>query len=129
MGNFECMYYKTGAGHSPVATFIDNLSYKTQRKFFAKIEWLEEYGPRLTEPHTKKIEDDLYELRFEGEDGAIRVIYFFYVGKKIILLNGFKKKTKKIPKRELELAKKRRTDFLNILSVCVVEERERKAGE
>jgi phage-related protein len=122
MRNFESKYYKTGAGHSPVASFIDSLSYKTQRKFFTKIEWLEELGPRLAEPHSKKIEDDLYELRFEGEDGAIRVIYFFYVGHKIILLNGFKKKTRKLPKRELELAKKRKADFLTTLSSCVVEE-------
>lgn len=82
MRNFESLYYKTRVGHAPVQTFIDRLSFKTQRKFFTKIEWLEELGPRLPEPHAKKVEDDLYELRFEGEDGSIRVIYFFYVGKK-----------------------------------------------
>lgn len=123
MALFETLYYKTGTGSNPVKVFIDNLSYKTQRKFFVKINWLEEHGPRLPEPHAKKLDNDLYELRFEGEDGAIRVIYFFYIGKKIILLNGFKKKTQKTPRREVELAKKRMSDYLETLSSCIVKEK------
>jgi phage-related protein len=122
LDKFVCLYYKTKSGHSPVQAFIDGLSFKTQRKFFAKIGWLEEHGPRLVEPHAKKLEQDLYELRFEGEDGTIRVIYFFYIGKKIILVNGFKKKTQKTPRREIELAKRRMEDFLSTLSTCVVKE-------
>ena len=120
MANFESLYYKTKSGHIPVKVFIDNLTFKTQRKFFVKIDWLEEHGPRLPEPHTKKLESDLYELRFEGEDGVIRIIYFFYIGKKIILLNGFKKKTQKTPRREIKLAHKRMVDYLETLSACIV---------
>lgn len=123
MVNFECLYYKSKSGHSPGNIFIDNLSFKAQRKFFVKIDLLEEYGPRLPEPHAKKLEDDLYELRFEGDDTAIRIIYFFYIGKKIILLNGFKKKTQKVPRREIELAKKRMADYLESLSACIVKEK------
>lgn len=122
MANFESLYYKTKNGHNPVKAFIDNLSFKTERKFFVKIDWLEEYGPRLPGPHAKKLDNDLYELRFEGEDGVIRIIYFFYIGKKIILLNGFKKKTKKTPRREIELAKRRMADYLETLSACIVKE-------
>ena len=120
MENSECLYYKTKNGNNPVKVFIDNLSFKTQRKFFIKIDWLEEHGPRLPEPHAKKLENDLYELRFESEDGAIRIIYFFYIGKKIILLNGFKKKTQKTPRRQIELAEKRMKDYLETLSACIV---------
>jgi len=124
--NFESLYYKTKSGHNPVRAFINSLGYKAQRKFFVKIDWLEEYGPRLIVPHAKKLEGDLYELRFEGEDGAIRIIYFFYIGKTIILLNGFKKKTQKIPRREIELAKKRMADYLETLSACIVKEGQEK---
>ncbi len=123
MTNFECLYYKTINGRIPVMDFIDHLSFKTQRKFYVKIDLLEEYGPRLPEPHAKKIEQDLYELRFEADDGAFRIIYFFYIGKKIILLNGFKKKTRKIPRREVELAKNRMVDYLNTLDSCVIKEK------
>ncbi|MFC1594120.1 type II toxin-antitoxin system RelE/ParE family toxin [Candidatus Omnitrophota bacterium] len=112
MGNFECLYFKTGSGRSPVEIFINRLDFKTQRKFFVKIAWLQEYGPRLSAPHAKKVDDDIYEFRFLSEEGAIRILYFFYKNK-IILLNGFKKKTNKIPKRDLETAKTRKEEFLN----------------
>ena len=119
MKNFECFYYKTSSGRCPVEAFINSLSYKTQRKFFAKLDWLEEYGYRLPEPHSKKIEDEIYEFRFEGDDGAVRILYFFYLGGKIIFLSGFKKKQKKIRRKEIELAKRRKEDFLVKLSCCI----------
>ena len=42
-----------------------------------------------------------------------RVMYFFYEGKKIVATNGFVKKTRKIPAKELEIAKERRADWLS----------------
>ncbi len=66
----------------------------------------------MIEPHAKKIGRYIYELRFEGDDGSIRILYFFFTGNKIILVNGFKKKTKKAPKREIDIANKRREDLL-----------------
>ena len=41
-----------------------------------------------------------------------RVMYFFYVGKKIVMTNGFVKKTQKTPKSEINLAKKYRDDYI-----------------
>lgn len=40
------------------------------------------------------------------------VLYFFFVGKRIVLTNGFLKKTQKTPLKEIELAKKRKSDYL-----------------
>lgn len=41
-----------------------------------------------------------------------RVLCFFMFGQKIIITNGFIKKTQKTPKREIKLAKKYRNDYL-----------------
>ncbi|MDY3791783.1 MAG: type II toxin-antitoxin system RelE/ParE family toxin, partial [Oscillospiraceae bacterium] len=41
-----------------------------------------------------------------------RVLYFFVINKKIILTNGFVKKTQKTPSSEIELAKKYRNEYL-----------------
>ena len=41
-----------------------------------------------------------------------RVLYFFYVDRHIILTNGFIKKTKKTPLKEIERAKQYRSDYL-----------------
>lgn len=96
----------------PVRDFVDSLDIVAQRKFFYKVELLEEFGKSLPEPHTKHLEDGIYELRFKSSAGAIRVLYFFFIGSKIILTNAFKKKTQKTPKKEIELAKQRRKTYL-----------------
>ena len=45
--------------------------------------------------------------------GYIKSAVFFVVGKKIVLTNGFTKKTQKTPKSEIELAKRYRADYLS----------------
>lgn len=56
----------------------------------------------------KHIEDDIWELR----PGNNRVFYFFYgEDGKFVLLNHFKKKTQKTPRREIERAKAERDDY------------------
>jgi len=112
MGNFKCYYYKTKEGKSPVEEFIDSLDKRTQLKFFYKKELLEEFGPKLPHPHAKYIGDNMFELRFKGIEGHIRVLYFFFHKNSIIFTNGFIKKTKKIPKKEKEIAINRRKEFL-----------------
>lgn len=111
VANYTCFYYTTELGKSPVEEFIDSLDSKTQTKFFFKKGLLEEFGPRLPQPHAKHIGNGIYELRFEGKEGAIRVLYFFHKND-IIFTNGFKKKTTKIPQREKALAIERRKLFL-----------------
>lgn len=42
-----------------------------------------------------------------------RVLYFFFVGNKAILTNGFVKKTQKTPEAEKDKAKKYRAEYLS----------------
>ena len=53
-----------------------------------------------------------YEIRAKVASDITRVLYFFVVNKKIILTNGFVKKTQKTPDNEIALAKKYRKDYL-----------------
>ncbi|MEW6008244.1 MAG: type II toxin-antitoxin system RelE/ParE family toxin [Candidatus Omnitrophota bacterium] len=112
MANYSCFYFTTESGKAPVEEFIDSLDYSSQRKFFFKKGLLEEFGPRLPFPHAKYIGSEIYELRFEGKEGAIRVLYFFYYKNEVIFTNGFIKKSNKTPKGEKELAIERRKLFL-----------------
>jgi len=61
-------------------------------------------GPNLGEPHTKAIKGGLFELRLKGSEGIARVFYCTLLGKRIVMLNSFIKKTDRIPPRELETA-------------------------
>jgi phage-related protein len=57
--------------------------------------------------------DGIFELRSKVGSDISRVMYFFVIGEKIILTNGFIKKTQKTPPREIELAKKYRNNYLD----------------
>ena len=51
------------------------------------------------------LNEGILELRAKVGSDISRVLYFFIVGKKVVLTNGFIKKTQKTPKEELERAK------------------------
>jgi phage-related protein len=106
-------YYLSESGKSPVKEFIDSLDFKAQRKFFFVKELLEEFGHKLPFPHAKYIGDSIFELRFKGHEGAVRVLYFFYHEDKAIFTNGFIKKVQKTPKNEKNIAIERRNDFFS----------------
>ena len=73
---------------------------------------LEEKGNQLREPYSKHLDDGIFEIRGKVGTDITRVLYFFYYGKKIILTNGFIKKTQETPKQEIRLAKLCRKDYL-----------------
>ena len=64
-------------------------------------------------PHTRAIENGLFELRVKGKEGIARVFFCTKAGKRIIVLHSFIKKTRKTPKKELKLAKERMLEVLN----------------
>ena len=64
-------------------------------------------GPNLGEPHTKAFGDGLFELRLKGAEGIARVFYCTQVGRRIIMLHGFVKKSTKTPPYELKTAETR----------------------
>lgn len=80
-------------------------------KLLGIIDVLEEKGPLLREPYSKSLGDGIFEIRGQLGSDISRVLFFFYYNKRIILTNGFIKKTQKTPKMEIELAKKYRKDF------------------
>ena len=61
-------------------------------------------GPNLGEPHTKAFGDGLFELRLKGAEGIARVFFCTLIGKRIVILHSFIKKSDRTPKRELDVA-------------------------
>lgn len=74
---------------------------------------MEVYGPDLGMPHTRAMGDGLFELRLKAAEGIARVFYCTIVGRKILILHQFIKKTDKTPPRELETARRRMKEFKN----------------
>lgn len=86
--------------------FIDGLDDSTSTKVYKGIRLLREFGKKLSMPYSKKVGDNLYELRGLGKIN-IRLLYCFEKDS-IWILHSFIKKTNKIPKKELALAEQRK---------------------
>ena len=108
---FEVEFYTLPDGRKPVKDFLDGLEPKMRAKALYGLSVLEEYGNALREPYSKPIGDGLFELRIKFANDITRIFYFFIVGNKIILTNGFVKKTAKTPPGEIKRAKDYKDDY------------------
>lgn len=71
---------------------------------------MEEHGADLRLPHSRAMGDGLFELRCRGEEGIGRAFYCTMVGRQIVILHGFIKKTQDTPDRDLKIARQRLKD-------------------
>lgn len=113
MQEFEVVFYELPNGKEPAKEFLEGLDLKMQAKMLRTIALLQENGTALREPYSKPLDDGIMELRAKVGSDISRVLYFFFVGRKIILTNGFIKKTQKTPPGEIEKAKAYRKDYMS----------------
>jgi len=95
--------YIDTAAEEKIEKFIDTLQDATKAKILYGYELLMQYGSRVGMPHSKNLGGGLYELRIRGRE-EIRI--FYTIKNNVIVLSAFKKKTKKTPNREIEMATK-----------------------
>ena len=110
---WEIGYYQTEKGRFPVAEFIDSLDAKSKAKIARTLDLLEQFGIELGMPYAKYLEEQLWELRTQYGRNRYRIIYFLASGQTFVLLHGLIKKSGPIPRRDIELAKTRRDDYLS----------------
>ena len=108
---FKVEFYHTVDGKEPVMDFLDSLNPKLRAKMVGLIDVLQESGNRLREPYTKSLGNGIFELRAKHGNDLARSLFFFYHEGRIIITNGFVKKTRKTPRSEIDTAKKYRKDF------------------
>lgn len=111
MQRFEVEYFEKEDGTYPAEEFILSQDVKMRAKLFRLLELLEEKGNTLREPYSKSLDDGIFEIRAKQGSNITHVLYFFYIGNKIILTNGFIKKSQKTPPSEIDLAKKYRAEY------------------
>ena len=90
--------------------FLDTLPVKVRAKIAKWIELLEEEGPELPRPYADVLRDKIRELRVKFGPAQYRLLYFF-AGKKVVITNGFIKRTDQVPKAEIEKALNAMGDF------------------
>lgn len=84
--------------------------YSAQNKSVQdKIDWVFmviKTSPQVSKQYLKHVEGTkgLYEIRVDSGSNTFRIFSFFDKGKLIVLLNGFQKKSMKLPKKEIKKA-------------------------
>ena len=112
---FTVEFYQDLEKNIPALDYYEELTKKERARFFALIEKLANspYGKFLPE-HMYRVEDpenSIYALKFDNN----RYLNFTTIDRKIIITNGFKKKTRKLGKREkeaLSFAIKAKRDYI-----------------
>jgi phage-related protein len=82
-------------------------------RFLRYTDRMELYGPDLGMPHTRAMGEGLLELRLKSAEGIARVFYCTIMGKSIVMLHQFIKKTDKTPPKELAIARRRLKEIKN----------------
>lgn len=111
MAKFTVEFFEKADGTFPAEEFIYAQDKKMRAKLLRMLALLEVEGNNLREPYSKSLGDGLYEVRAIQGNNITRVLYFFVIGHKIILTNGFVKKTDKTPESVKDIAKKYRDEY------------------
>ena len=110
---YKVKFFKDSKNNSPVSEYINGLDVKERAKVSKYIEFLREHKGVLDEPYSKHIKGKIRELRVDLSSKRHRIFYFTFVGKNIILLHAFLKKTEKTPLSEIKIAQE---NYNNVLS-------------
>lgn len=106
--NYAISYYSEA-----VEKDILSLPSTLLARYFNLSDRMEIYGANLGEPHTLAFGDGLFELRLKGAEGIARVFYCTLIGRRIVMLHSFVKKSQKTPPRERRIAETRMKELKN----------------
>jgi phage-related protein len=103
------LFYENANGQEPVREWILALSPEDRKRVGRDIQKVE-FGWPLGMPYCRGLGNGLWEVRSDLTDGKIARVIFSMAGARMVLLNGFVKKTQYTPARELKLALKRKKE-------------------
>jgi len=104
------IFFKMDTGHEPVRDWLKSLS-KEDCKIIGTDILSVQYAWPVGKPLVDNLGDGIWEVRSRLENRIARTL-FVVVNQEIVLLHGFIKKQQKTPQDELELAKKRKNQYL-----------------
>jgi len=105
---FTLEWYYDKNGKSAAYDYFMESTEVLQDKFLVLIKKMGEFGKIYDITKFRNEGDGIYAFKPQPD----RYLSFFTDGRKIIITNGFRKKTDKLPKNEKKLAMKYRQDYL-----------------
>jgi phage-related protein len=109
----KVVFFKTDAGNEPVREWLKGLP-KEGCKIIGTDILTVQYAWPVGRPLVDNLGDGVWEVRSRLNNRIARTL-FAVVDEEIVLLHGFIKKQQKTPQDELDLAKKRKRQYLENL--------------
>ena len=103
----QVYFYQSEAGNEPVREWLKSLE-KADMKVIGEDIKTVQMRWSLGMPLVRKLETGLWEVRSHLDGKRIARVLFTVKDDEMVLLHGFEKDSKKTPKSDLELARKRR---------------------
>ena len=96
-----------------VVALLTALPKDIRSRFERIVHMIETNGlEQIREPYVKHLEGPVWEMRMKGKDGIARAAYVTAIGKRVVIIHVFEKKTQKTPRREIEIALRRAKEVL-----------------
>jgi phage-related protein len=107
----EIIFFKQLNGNIPLEWFFDSLNEKESKKVLWTLRLIRELVI-VPKEYLKKLigTQDIWEIRIQYGNNNFRILGF-YDNNKLILTNGFVKKSQKTPAQEIGIAEHRKKEY------------------
>ena len=108
-------YWRNPSGKAPVERYIDDIDNKEERaEILSTLKGIQEYGTDAIGVEFRQIERKLWELKIRTHGNQHRIFYIVIKDREMVLLHAYLKKTPKAPASEIETARQRMKQLLEV---------------
>jgi len=105
---FTVEWFFDSTGYSQAFSYFETTSQSQKRKFLVLVKRIAEFGKIMDITKFRNEGDEIYAFKPKPD----RYLCFFIKGKKIIITNGFCKRTDKLPKNEKDKSMKAKEVYI-----------------
>jgi phage-related protein len=96
-----------------VEAALEDLPKDVRASFERIVHLIRDHGLEcVREPYVKHLEGPVWEMRLKGRSGIARAAYVTAIGKRVVVVHVFRKKTQKTSRREIVVALKRAEEVM-----------------
>jgi len=105
------VFFREKDGGVPFVEWFGRLPAHAKDQCLARLTLLRELGHGLRRPAAENLGGGIYELRTKSRNVNYRMLYFFHGQEAVVMSHGIDKQQKKVPPKEIVLAKARMAMF------------------
>ena len=109
---WRAIFFTTEAGRCPVLEAIRGLPKADRVEIGQTLRLVQEEGPDIGMPFTEPVSGEIGAVRARVGRTRWRLPFFTQLGRELVILHMFAKKTRAMPQHEIEIAERRRKNWL-----------------